>query len=50
MVRLVYDEFVTVIPGDVTQIQQAIVYELHGSALSGHLGWHKVDILVKKLF
>ena len=50
MVCLINDEFVPVIPGDSTKIQQAILSEFHDSALGGQFGWRKMDALVKKQF
>ena len=47
---LVNDEILPVIPSDAIQIQQAILSELHGSALGGHLGWQKMDVLLKEGF
>ena len=41
VVCLLNDKFVPVITGDATQIQQAILSDIHGSALGGHLGWQK---------
>ena len=38
------------IPGDTSQIQEAIYSELHGSTLGGHLGGGNMDVLVKKWF
>ena len=48
MVRLVTDESILVIPSDAIQIQQAILSELHGSALGGHLGWQKMDVFTER--
>ena len=41
MICLVDYKFVPVILGDATQIWQAILSELHGSALGGQLGQQK---------
>ena len=38
VVKLVSDQFVPVIPGDTQELQEAILHELHASALGGHLG------------
>ena len=50
VVKLVSDQFVPVIPGDAQELQEAILRELHASALGGHLGRRKLDELVKKRF
>ena len=38
MVHLLYDKFIPVISGDAKQLQYAILSELYGTALGGHLG------------
>ena len=50
MACLVNDEFVPMIPSDAILIQQAILPELHGSALRGHFIRKKMDVLVKNQF
>ena len=44
------DKSVLVTYGDVIQLQKAILSDLYGSALGGHGGWRKLDVMVKKWF
>lgn len=47
VVRLVGDTFVIVLPSDAVELREAILSELHQSALGGHLGRKKLDKLVR---
>ena len=48
--KLVSSEWVLVIPGDATDLQELIMRELHASALGGHLGRRKLEALVRERF
>ena len=43
---LVGNEWVMVLPNDASELQEAVLHELHGSALGGHLGYRKLESLV----
>ena len=48
--RLVGNEWVMVLPNDASELQEAVLCELHGSALGGHLGRRKLESLVRRRF
>ena len=48
--RLVGNEWVMVLPNDASELREAVLHELHGSALGGHLGRRKLESLVRRRF
>ena len=48
--RLVGNEWVMVLPNDASELWEAVLCELHGSALGGHLGRRKLESLVRRRF
>ena len=44
--QLVGNEWVMVLPNDASELWEAVLHELHGSALGGHLGCRKLESLV----
>ena len=48
--RFVGNEWVMVLPNDASELREAVLRELHGSALGGHLGRRKLESLVRCRF